>query len=43
MSLAELPTLLVVPPLNCLVAACVGGVLHRRRVGRILLARAWAG
>ena len=38
MSLDALPTLLVVPPLNCLVAACVGAVLHRRRVGRVLMA-----
>jgi uncharacterized SAM-binding protein YcdF (DUF218 family) len=38
MSLASLPTLLIVPPLNCLVVACAGAVLHRRRLGRILLA-----
>ncbi len=37
MSLADLPTLLLVPPLNCLVAACAGAVLCRRRVGRRLL------
>jgi uncharacterized SAM-binding protein YcdF (DUF218 family) len=38
MSLADLPTVFVVPPLNCLVAACVGAVLRRRRAGRVLLA-----
>ena len=37
MSLAELPTLVLVPPLNCLVAACAGAFLHRRLVGRVLL------
>lgn len=43
MSLAQLPTLLLVPPLNCLLAACAGAVLHRRRVGRVLLAAGLAG
>jgi uncharacterized SAM-binding protein YcdF (DUF218 family) len=43
MSLASLPTLLIVPPLNCLVAACLGALLHRRRVGRILLRVGLAG
>ena len=37
MSLADLPALLLVPPLNCLIAACAGAVLHRRRGGRLLL------
>ena len=43
MSLAALPTLLVVPPLNCLVAACAGAMYHRRRFGRILLATGLSG
>ena len=37
MSLADLPSLLLLPPLNCLAAACAGAVLHRRRAGRLLL------
>ncbi len=43
MSLADLPSLLLVPPLNCLVAACAGAVLRRRRAGRILLAAGLGG
>jgi uncharacterized SAM-binding protein YcdF (DUF218 family) len=43
MSLASLPTLLIVPPLNCLVAACAGAALWRRRAGRVLLAVGLAG
>ncbi len=43
MSLADLPSLLLIPPLNCLVAACAGAVLHRRRAGRVLLACGLAG
>ena len=43
MSLADLPSLLLIPPLNCLVAACAGAVLRRRRVGRFLLAAGLAG
>jgi uncharacterized SAM-binding protein YcdF (DUF218 family) len=43
MSLADLPTVVIVPPLNCLVAACVGAVWHRRRAGRVLLAAGLAG
>ncbi len=37
MSLAALPTLLALPPLNLLVAACAGAALRRRRIGRVLL------
>ena len=37
MSLAVLPSLLLLPPSNCLAAACVGAILHRTRVGRVLL------
>ncbi len=37
MSLSALPTLLIVPPLNLLIAACAGALLWRRRVGRWLL------
>jgi uncharacterized SAM-binding protein YcdF (DUF218 family) len=40
MSLADLPTMLLLPPVNCLAAACAGAVLGRRRIGRILL---WGG
>lgn len=43
MSLADLPTLLLVPPMNCLVAACAGAFLHRRRAGRVLLAAGLGG
>ena len=43
MSLADLPSLLLIPPLNCLVAACAGAVLHRRRAGRVLLGVGLAG
>jgi uncharacterized SAM-binding protein YcdF (DUF218 family) len=43
MSLAALPTLLLVPPLNCLVAACAGAALRHRRAGRVLLAAGLGG
>ena len=43
MSLADLPSLLLVPPLNCLVAACAGAALRRRRAGRVLLTAGLAG
>ncbi len=43
MSLADLTTLFVVPPLNCLLAACLGAVFHRRRWGRVLVAMGLAG
>jgi uncharacterized SAM-binding protein YcdF (DUF218 family) len=38
MSLAALPTVVLIPPLNLLAAACAGALLHRRRIGRVLLA-----
>ena len=38
MSIAALPALLLVPPLNCLAAACAGALLLRHRTGRLLLA-----
>lgn len=38
MSLASLPTALIVPPVNLLAAACAGALLRRRRLGRALLA-----
>jgi uncharacterized SAM-binding protein YcdF (DUF218 family) len=41
MSLASLPTLLIVPPLNLLVAAAVGAFFVRRRWGRLVLASAF--
>ena len=37
MSLADVPTLVLIPPLNCLVAACAGAFFRRRVVGRALL------
>jgi uncharacterized SAM-binding protein YcdF (DUF218 family) len=37
MSLAALPSLALIPPLNLLAAACAGALLHRRRIGLILL------
>ncbi len=37
MSIAALPAFLLIPPLNCLAAACLGAVLHRRPAGRFLL------
>jgi len=37
MSLASLPTLLLIPPLNCLTAACAGAALLHYRTGRLLL------
>ena len=43
MSLASLPTLLIVPPLNLLLAAIVGAGFGRRRWGRILLVVALGG
>jgi len=43
MSLAALPSLVLIPPLNLLAAACLGAVLHRRRVGRVLLAVGLSG
>jgi uncharacterized SAM-binding protein YcdF (DUF218 family) len=43
MSLATLPTLLIVPPLNLLVAAIAGAVAWRQRWGRILLALGLGG
>ncbi len=43
MSLADLPSLFLLPPLNCLVAACAGAVLRRSRAGRILLVTGLAG
>ncbi len=38
MSLSSLPTALLVPPVNCLLAACVGALFIRRRFGGVLLA-----
>jgi uncharacterized SAM-binding protein YcdF (DUF218 family) len=43
MSLAALPSLLLIPPLNCLAASCLGALLHRHRAGRILLALGLGG
>ncbi len=43
MSLAALPSFLLIPPLNCLAAACLGAVFHRRRAGRVLLAAGLIG
>ena len=43
MSLATLPTLLIVPPLNLLVAAIAGAAAWRRRWGRNLLALGLGG
>lgn len=43
MSLATLPSFLLIPPLNCLAAACLGALLHRRRAGRVLLALGLGG
>jgi uncharacterized SAM-binding protein YcdF (DUF218 family) len=40
MSLAALPSVVLIPPLNLLAAACAGAVLHRWRPGRLLL---WLG
>ena len=37
MSLAGLPSLFLLPPLNCMVAACAGAVWRHRRAGRVLL------
>jgi uncharacterized SAM-binding protein YcdF (DUF218 family) len=38
MSLAALPSVLLIPPLNLFAAACAGALGHRRRAGRRLLA-----
>jgi uncharacterized SAM-binding protein YcdF (DUF218 family) len=43
MSLASLPTLLIVPPLNLLVAAAIGASFGRKRWGRGLVAFALGG
>jgi uncharacterized SAM-binding protein YcdF (DUF218 family) len=43
MSLAALPSVVLIPPLNLLAAACAGAVLHRRRFGRVLLAVGLSG
>jgi uncharacterized SAM-binding protein YcdF (DUF218 family) len=43
MSIAALSAFVLIPPLNCLAAACVGAVLHRRRVGQVLLAAGLGG
>ncbi len=43
LSLASLPTLLAIPPMNMLVAACAGAAFHRRRAGRVLLATGLVG
>jgi uncharacterized SAM-binding protein YcdF (DUF218 family) len=43
MSLASLPTLLIVPPLNFFAAACWGAVFWRRRAGRATLAAGLVG
>ncbi len=43
MSLGSLPSLLLVPPLNFLVAAVGGAIYRRRRAGRIFLAIGLAG
>ena len=43
MSLSSLPTALLVPPVNCLLAACVGALFVRRRFGRVLLVAGLAG
>ena len=43
MSLADLPSLFLIPPLNCLVAACAGAALHRYRAGRLLRTAGLAG
>ena len=43
MSLNALPSLLAIPPLNLLVAACAGAAFGHRRAGRIVLAGALAG
>jgi uncharacterized SAM-binding protein YcdF (DUF218 family) len=43
MSLASLPTFLIVPPVNFFAAACVGALLWRRRAGRVVLAAGLAG
>jgi uncharacterized SAM-binding protein YcdF (DUF218 family) len=42
-SLSALPTLLAIPPINLLVAACAGAALRRHRYGRVLLIGGLAG
>jgi uncharacterized SAM-binding protein YcdF (DUF218 family) len=42
-SLAALPTLLAIPPMNLLAAACAGAAFRRRRAGRLVLAASLAG
>ena len=37
MSISAVAAFLLIPPMNCLAAACLGAVLHRRRPGRVLL------
>jgi uncharacterized SAM-binding protein YcdF (DUF218 family) len=43
MSLAALPTFLLLPPANLLLPACLGAALHRRRAGRVMLGVGLAG
>jgi len=43
MSLAALPSVVLIPPLNLLAAACAGAILCRHRAGRILLAIGLSG
>jgi uncharacterized SAM-binding protein YcdF (DUF218 family) len=43
MSISALAAFVFIPPLNCLAAACVGAVFHRRRSGRIVLAAGLVG
>ncbi len=43
MSLAGLPSLFLLPPLNCMVAACAGAAWRHRRAGRVLLVAGLAG
>ncbi len=43
MSIAAVTAFVLIPPMNCLALACLGAVLWRRRVGRVLLAVGLAG
>ena len=43
LSLSSIPTLLLVPPMNCLAAACLGVALGRRRFGATLRIAGLAG
>ncbi len=43
MSLSLLPSLLLLPPVNLLLAACVGAMFRRRRAGRAALAAGLGG